>query len=72
VHRIAFICASFVAVSIFASGFAFATERHITCDMVRAYVARVGLGEARQVAKDHGITVSEERVALRCLDSSSN
>ena len=43
--------------------------QHITCDMVRAYVAQVGEAEARAVAQAHGMTGSEERRAKRCLGS---
>jgi hypothetical protein len=41
--------------------------RHITCEMVRAYVAKVGLWQARAVALAQGMTASEERRARRCL-----
>jgi hypothetical protein len=41
--------------------------RHITCEMVRAYVAKVGLWQARAVALAHGMTASQERRARRCL-----
>jgi hypothetical protein len=40
---------------------------HITCETVRAYVAEVGLQEARQVALAHGMTSWQERLARRCL-----
>lgn len=41
---------------------------YITCEMVRAYVATVGLTRARAVALAHGITPAEERKARRCLE----
>ena len=44
---------------------AFAQE--ITCEMVRAYVAQVGFEQASAVAREHGITPSQERRALACL-----
>ena len=44
---------------------AFAQE--ITCEMVRAYVAQVGFEQASAVAREHGITASQERRALACL-----
>jgi hypothetical protein len=46
-----------------------AHESHagITCEMVRAYVAQVGLGQALAMAKSAGITAAEEGRARRCL-----
>ena len=48
-----------------------ATEREsrsgITCDMVRAYVAKVGLAQATAMAEGAGITASEKERARRCL-----
>jgi hypothetical protein len=40
---------------------------HITCDMVRTYVAQLGLEQARAMAHASGMTASEERRARRCL-----
>jgi transposase-like protein len=48
---------------------AFAQE--ITCEMVRAYVAQVGFEQASAVAREHGITASQERRALACLGKRS-
>jgi hypothetical protein len=45
------------------------SHAHITCDMVRAYVAQVGLVQARAMAQSAGMTTSEERRAMRCLDN---
>ena len=42
---------------------------HITCQMVRDYVARVGLSHAKRVAAAHNITASEKRRARRCLST---
>lgn len=42
---------------------------HITCDMVRAYVAQVGLTQARAFALSAGMTAAEERRAKRCLQN---
>jgi hypothetical protein len=39
------------------------THSHITCDMVRSYVAQVGLAQAKAMAQAAGMTVSEERRA---------
>jgi hypothetical protein len=39
----------------------------ITCDMVRAYVAQVGLAQAVAMAQSAGITSSEKERARRCL-----
>ncbi len=43
------------------------THSHITCDMVRSYVAQVGLAQARAMAQAAGMTASEERRAKQCL-----
>lgn len=40
----------------------------ITCEMVRAYVAQVGLVQAKALAQSAGMTVPEERRAKRCLE----
>jgi hypothetical protein len=40
---------------------------HITCDMVRSYVAQVGLEQAKAMAIAAGMTASEERRARQCL-----
>jgi hypothetical protein len=45
------------------------THSHITCDMVRSYVAQVGLAQARAMAHAAGMTASEERRARQCLAS---
>jgi hypothetical protein len=46
-----------------------AAERHshITCEMVRSYVAQVGLAQAKAMAQAAGMTPSEERRAKQCL-----
>jgi hypothetical protein len=41
----------------------------ITCGMVRAYVAQVGLSQARAMALSAGMTAAEERRARRCLEN---
>ncbi|MGH6673342.1 MAG: hypothetical protein ACRECV_15405 [Xanthobacteraceae bacterium] len=41
----------------------------ITCGMVRAYVAQVGLAQARALALSAGMTAAQERRARRCLES---
>ena len=46
---------------------ALAQDQGITCEMVRAYVARVGLEQARALAVAHGITASQEQRARACL-----
>jgi hypothetical protein len=43
----------------------------ISCATVRAYVAEVGLVEARAVARAHGMTPWQERLARRCLSEGS-
>ena len=40
---------------------------HITCEMVRSYVAQVGLAQAKAMAQAAGMTASEERRARQCL-----
>lgn len=39
----------------------------ITCEMVRAYVAKVGLGQAIAMAKSAGISAVDEQRARQCL-----
>jgi hypothetical protein len=43
----------------------------ITCDMVRAYVAQVGMAQAAAMAQSAGITSSEKARAMRCLAEKS-
>jgi hypothetical protein len=43
----------------------------ITCEMVRAYVAQVGLAQAAAMAQSAGITASEKERARRCLAQKS-
>ena len=43
----------------------------ITCEMVRAYVAQVGLAQATAMAQSAGITASEKARARRCLAEKS-
>jgi hypothetical protein len=43
----------------------------ITCEMVRAYVAQVGLAQAQAMAASNGITSSEKERARRCLAEKS-
>jgi hypothetical protein len=43
----------------------------ITCEMVRAYVAQVGLAQAVAMAQSAGITSSEKERARRCLAQKS-
>jgi hypothetical protein len=48
-------------------GAAISHER-ITCEMVRAYVAQIGLAQAKAMAQATGMTASEEREAVQCLE----
>jgi hypothetical protein len=48
-----------------------ASHAGITCDMVRAYVAQVGLTQAIAMAEASGITSSEKERARRCLTQKS-
>jgi hypothetical protein len=43
----------------------------ITCEMVRAYVAQVGLAQAAAIAESAGVTSSEKERAKRCLAQKS-
>ena len=47
-----------------------ATSSHsrMTCETVRAYVAQVGLAQAKAMAQAAGMTGSEEREAVQCLE----
>jgi hypothetical protein len=44
------------------------SHAHVTCDMVRAYVAQVGLEQAKALASSAGMSASEARQAARCLE----
>ncbi len=46
---------------------AHASHSGITCEMVRAYVAKVGMGQAIALAKSAGISAAEEERARQCL-----
>lgn len=46
---------------------AHASHSGITCEMVRAYVAKVGLGQAIAMAKSAGISAADEQRARQCL-----
>jgi len=40
----------------------------ISCETVRSYVAQVGLAQAKAMAQAAGMTETEERQALQCLE----
>ena len=40
----------------------------MSCEMVRAYVAQIGLAQAKAMAQAAGMTGSEERAAVQCLE----
>lgn len=46
---------------------AHASHSGITCEMVRAYVAQVGMGQAIAMAKSAGISAADEQRARQCL-----
>jgi hypothetical protein len=46
---------------------AHASHSGITCEMVRAYIAKVGLGQAIAMAKSAGISAADEQRARQCL-----
>ncbi len=41
---------------------------HVSCEMVRAYVSQVGLTQAKAMAQSAGLSASEQRRAMRCLE----
>jgi hypothetical protein len=43
------------------------THPQISCEMVRSYVAQVGVAQARAMAQVNGMTSSDEQRARRCL-----
>ncbi|MGB7175845.1 MAG: hypothetical protein WBD33_03255 [Xanthobacteraceae bacterium] len=43
-------------------------QSHFSCDMVRAYVAQVGLAQAKAMAETAGATEADKRRALQCLE----
>jgi hypothetical protein len=43
----------------------------ISCETVRAFVAQVGLVQARALALAHGMSASQERRARHCLGDGS-
>ena len=45
-----------------------ASHSRIGCETVRAYVAQVGLAQAKAMAQAAGMTESEEREAVQCLE----
>jgi hypothetical protein len=45
------------------------SHAQVTCEMVRAYVAQVGQVQARAMALSAGMTASEERRAIHCLEN---
>jgi len=47
---------------------AVSSHSHISCETVRAYVAQVGLEQAKAMAQAAGMTESEERQAAQCLE----
>jgi hypothetical protein len=46
-----------------------ASHAGITCEMVRAYIAKVGLGQAIAMAKSAGISAADEQRARQCLQN---
>ena len=61
------------AIALFAACPASAQAKHsrISCETVRAFVAEVGLFQARMLARAHGMTASQERRARHCLEEGS-
>jgi hypothetical protein len=47
---------------------AVASHPRVSCETVRAYVAQVGLAQAKAMAQAAGMTQSEEREAAQCLE----
>jgi hypothetical protein len=46
-----------------------ASHSRVSCETVRAYVAQVGLAQAKALAQAAGMTETEERQARQCLES---
>ena len=44
------------------------SHSRMSCEMVRAYVAQIGLAQAKAMAQAAGMTGSEERAAVQCLE----
>ena len=44
-----------------------AQQTNISCETVRAYVAQVGVAQAKAMALSAGMTPAQERLAKRCL-----
>ena len=44
-----------------------AQQTNISCETVRAYVAQVGVAQAKAMALSAGMTPAQERLARRCL-----
>ena len=44
------------------------SHSRISCEMVRAYVAQVGMAQAKAMAQAAGMTESEARAAAQCLE----
>jgi len=61
----------FITTNFIATNPASASYRHITCDMVRSFVAEKGFEEARAEALAAGMTKVQERLAAWCLRSGS-
>jgi hypothetical protein len=40
---------------------------HVTCEMVRTYIAQMGLAQAKAMAEAAGMTAADEHRARRCL-----
>jgi hypothetical protein len=59
-----------MAVALACPASAHAKTERISCETVRAFVAQVGLFQARVLARAHGMTASQERRARRCLAES--
>lgn len=45
-----------------------AAHPRVSCETVRAYVAQVGLAQAKALAQSAGMTDAEEREAAHCLE----
>lgn len=67
----AFVAASYPALArhhFHRGGRATPSHSRISCETVRAYVAQVGLEQAKAMAEAAGMTESEERAAAHCLE----
>lgn len=70
--RASFLIAAFVAALQPARAETLPRRAHMTCEMVRSFVAQVGLAQAKAAALSAGMTTAEEERAKHCLITNAN